>query len=291
MELLYVSILIIAVPAAFVASVIVHECGHWLGGILTGYRTVYICFFSFVFYKDASGKNRNARYPGMVGQCIMAPKGGKELKPDSLILDGPIMSIAVGLVAMIAMWVMRIEMIIFSSVLAGMFGMFNLVFGIMNLIPRGTNDGANLKEVKKSDANRKAYNKVMEVYAHNIWGITYMEMSEELLKIPEGAEGSLADELKEYASIRKQSIEYMERTSLELEALEEPGEPDMKMGAWELWEKCRNGDPTQTEVYLDVCKEHIRKKELDLGEWRTSAKLMMKRMELNGFGKRSKKLS
>ncbi len=280
MELWHIPVLILAVPIAFAATVIIHEYGHWVGGILTGYRTVYICFFSFVFYKDASKKNRNARYPGMVGQCIMVPRNDKIPKPDTLISGGPAMSIAAGIVAMVAVWALIAEMMRLQAALIGMFSMFSLTFGIMNLIPRGTNDGANLREIKKSDANRKAYNKVMEVYAHNVWGVTYMEMPEELLRIPKGSEGSLADELEEYSGIREECIKYMLQSEPESEELEESGEPDMKMGAWELWKKCWKDDPKHTGAYLAVCREHIKKKEIDLGEWRTSEKLMMKRMEI-----------
>ena len=283
MELWHIPVLILAVPLAFIATVIIHEYGHWVGGMLTGYKTVYICFFSFVFYKDTSGKNRNARYPGMIGQCIMVPRSGKDPKPDNLIAGGPIMSVAAGIVAAVAMWAMVADTKIFPAVLIGMFATFNLTFGITNFIPRGTNDGANLKEVKKSDANRKAYNKVMYVYAHNVWGTTFRELPEELLRVPAGAEGSLADELKEYADIRKQSAGYMGRTVPEQEMFEISGEPDMKTGSWELWEKCRKDTPEHAGAYLRICREHMRKKELGLGEWRTAEELIMKFMELNNI--------
>ena len=285
MELWHILVLILAAPLAFATTVIIHEYGHWLGGVYAGYRTVYICLFSFVFYKDASGRQKNARYHGMTGQCIMVPRNGKEPNPDTFISGGPIMSLAAGVVAMAVVWVMIAEMMTFPAVLIGMFAMSSFIFGIMNFIPRGTNDGANLREIKKSDANRKAYNKVMEVYARNVWGVTYMEMPEELLGIPKGAEGSLAYELEEYLETREECIRYMLLSEPESEELEEAGEPDMKMGAWELWKQCLKDNPKHTGAYLDICREHIRKKELDLGEWHTSEKLMMKRMELNGFGK------
>lgn len=285
MELWHIVVLILLMPLAFAATVIIHEYGHWLGGVYAGYRTVYICLFSFVFYKDTSGKHKNARYHGMTGQCIMVPRNGKESKPDTFISGGPIMNLAAGIVAMVVVWVMIAEMMTLPAVLVGMFAMFSFTLGIMNFIPRGTNDGANLREIKKSDANRKAYNKVMEVYAHNVLGVTFMEMPEELLGIPKGAEGSLADELEEYSEIREECIRYMLLSEPESGKMEVSGEPDMKMGAWELWKECWNDDPKHTGAYLAVCREHIRKKEIDLGEWRTSEKLMMKRMELNGFGK------
>ena len=49
MEIWHIPVLILSVPVAFMFTVIIHEYGHWIGGIFSGYRTVYICLFSFVF--------------------------------------------------------------------------------------------------------------------------------------------------------------------------------------------------------------------------------------------------
>lgn len=285
MEMWQIAALIPAAPIAFALTVMVHEYGHWVGGILSGYRTVYICLFSFVFYRDASGKHRNARYPGMTGQCIMVPKDGREPEPDNLAAGGPLMSMAAGIVSAVAMWAAAAGQGLFPTVLLGMLATLNLTFGITNLIPRGTNDGANMREIRKSDANRKAYNRIMEVYAYNVWGVTFMEMPEELLAVPEGAEGSFAEELREYAGIREEAIRYMGLAEPDAAGAPVKGEPGTKDGSWELWEKCRKDSPENAGTYLEVCRRHIKRKELGLGEWRTAEELMTKLIELNGTKK------
>lgn len=65
---------LLLLAAALVLSVVVHECGHLLGGLLSGWRFVYIGAFSWVLMKKR-GKLGLYRLPtpGAQGVCCMTP--------------------------------------------------------------------------------------------------------------------------------------------------------------------------------------------------------------------------
>jgi len=72
--LLFVCILLSFSFIAIVAHIIIHEAGHLIFGLLSGYRFVSIRVFSFLFIKQ-DGKIVCKRYSlmGTSGQCLMAP--------------------------------------------------------------------------------------------------------------------------------------------------------------------------------------------------------------------------
>ena len=60
--------------AAIPFSIVMHELGHLIGGLLTGYRLVSFRIFSFMLVKiDGKWQHRRSSVPGTGGQCLMAP--------------------------------------------------------------------------------------------------------------------------------------------------------------------------------------------------------------------------
>lgn len=67
----------VALAIAFVLHIIVHEGGHLVGGLLTGYRFVSFRIFSITLLRrDGHFIVRRFNIPGTGGQCIMLPPDG-----------------------------------------------------------------------------------------------------------------------------------------------------------------------------------------------------------------------
>lgn len=80
--------------AAFLLQIILHEAGHLVFGLLTGYRFVSFNVFGLQLQRMPDGRIRFTRRPmaGMGGQCLMAPPGGiDEAFPHTLYNMGGIL--------------------------------------------------------------------------------------------------------------------------------------------------------------------------------------------------------
>ena len=66
--------LLVTIFASVLFSVITHELGHLIAGLLTGYRFVSFRIFSFMLVRsEGKWKIRRMSVPGTGGQCLMAP--------------------------------------------------------------------------------------------------------------------------------------------------------------------------------------------------------------------------
>ena len=78
----------VAPAIAFVLHIIVHEGGHLVGGLLTGYRFVSFRIFSLTLLRrDGRYIVRRFNIPGTGGQCIMLPPEGDAAKVPFVIYN------------------------------------------------------------------------------------------------------------------------------------------------------------------------------------------------------------
>lgn len=187
-----------------VVTVIVHETGHLIGGLISGYRLSGFAV-SGVMLRRQEGKLKWKRYsPSCLnwGQCFMF---SREINapPEFLISGGGIMNIFVGAVLTVItiLSISLDEKGIWRLMLLAVPASINLVMGIANLTSgSASSDGNTLKEVKGKDGIRM-YNRVMMITAELLDGKMYSEMAPELFEY--SGSSSLAEELKMYGYYRK----------------------------------------------------------------------------------------
>lgn len=77
----YMLTIYILVIMAIVCQMILHEIGHYIGGLLTGYKLISIRVGSHVWYRNR-GKLKRGNYsmPGLLGECLMKPPKMKDGK-------------------------------------------------------------------------------------------------------------------------------------------------------------------------------------------------------------------
>ena len=99
--------MLIAVLIAFILHIILHEGGHLVTGLLTGYRFVSFRFLNFTLInKDGRLQWRNFELAGTGGQCLMAPpdKPLEEINTRWYNAGGVLANILIVLLSLVLVW-------------------------------------------------------------------------------------------------------------------------------------------------------------------------------------------
>lgn len=184
--------LLVTIFASVLFSVITHELGHLIAGLLTGYRFVSFRIFSFMLVRsEGKWKIRRMSVPGTGGQCLMAPPRKKNsYYPFALYnLGGILLCGYLSLFIIIgAMFIPNGTVRLFAVV----FGIFSFYLNSVNAIPtKGksmVNDATNLKMALKSDAARLALWNQLEYVSLHAQNVRTADMPEELFALPDKKE-------------------------------------------------------------------------------------------------------
>ena len=178
--------------AAIPFSIVMHELGHLIGGLLTGYRLVSFRIFSFMLVKiDGKWQHRRSSVPGTGGQCLMAPPRMKNG-------DYPLALYNLG--GILFCGVLSLSLIVFSfflpTVTAGLhlarFGLVSFLMNAFNAIPTNgksmVNDATNMKMARKSNAAKRAFWNQLEYVSLHAQNVPTADMPEELFFMPDKEE-------------------------------------------------------------------------------------------------------
>lgn len=174
----------------YYVSVIAHEAGHMLCGLISGYEFLSFRIGSFMLVKTDDGlKLKRFSIPGTGGQCIMKPPAySKELPVFIYNFGGCLMNIilaaasAVLCVAFYNILTFRIMLMVFSIINAAMF--------ISNILPLEigvATDGRNIAMLGRNDAEKYAF--WLMLY-NNACILEGKEPPEELAVIPDNIDYS-----------------------------------------------------------------------------------------------------
>ncbi len=179
---------------AFLLQIILHEGGHMVFGLLTGYKFVSFNVLGFIWTRGADGKLRRGRMQiaGAGGQCLMAPPDYNVGRfPYTLYnLGGVLANLIVSAVCFLlaipaadipALFLFLMEM-----------GLVGVIFAALNGLPLPVaaiqNDGKNQLCISKDEAARRAFWVQMTVAAESARGTRLKHMPEEWFRpFPEKA--------------------------------------------------------------------------------------------------------
>ena len=172
-----------------VLHTVIHEGGHLIFGLLTGYRFLSFRVFSFtIIKKDGKLMRKKIKVPGTLGQCLMYPP---EWKEDG---DYPYVwyNLGGGLLNLV-FCALSVPLFFIHSPLAawaaGVFIFTGVLFGISNLLPMSVgipNDGKNCLLCAKERENQKAFYAQLKTNAMLSDGAMLTDIPEELLCVGEG---------------------------------------------------------------------------------------------------------
>ena len=189
--LMFAEAMIIMYIASFVQTII-HESGHLIFGLITGYKFVSFRIGHFMFIKE-KGRLKIKLYNvvGTAGQCLMMPPQWNEKIPYRLCnLGGCIMNAATALFALAAYFAAGAEG--FFALCMAMLAVMGLSMALTNGIPMRvggiSNDGMNAALLGKKENTLRAF--WLQLYVNGLIakGERYRNMPREWFRLPEGEE-------------------------------------------------------------------------------------------------------
>lgn len=210
---------------AIVLQIILHEAGHLITGLMTGYRFVSFRIFNLTLIRQ-NGKFHIKRFgiAGTGGQCILTPpeKPLKEIPTAWYNFGGVAANLITAIIAFILLFVID-EMSATLSLFLVLFGTIGVFLGLLNGIPLKLggigNDGYNMRLLLKDDKSKQALLTQLRVNALIQEGVRPKEMPKEWFEI---APVNYGDALQ--ATIRLMGIGHlldMEEWDAAWEALDE----------------------------------------------------------------------
>ncbi len=168
----------------YFVHIIVHESGHLVFGLLTGYRFSSFRILKFMWQKDDDGKIRYYNYnlAGTGGQCIMEPPGYKEDGKNPYVLyniGGIVFNLILAAICGIC-YILFQDTSDIAKFIFLVFVVIGVFIALINGIPLKeiSNDGSNIYELSKSgEAVRAFYIQMM--------GISFLKKGIRIKDFPE----------------------------------------------------------------------------------------------------------
>ena len=182
--------MLIAVLLAFILHIILHEGGHLVAGLLTGYRFVSFRFLNFTLInRDGRLQWRNFELAGTGGQCLMAPpdKPLEEIDTRWYNAGGVLANILIVLLSLVLVWAFDLPH--WLNELLVIMAFIGIVTALTNGIPMKlggvANDGYNLLQMEKDLPGKQSFCNILDINARSQEGETYSEMPERLFALPQ----------------------------------------------------------------------------------------------------------
>lgn len=178
---------------AYNLVIIIHEGGHLVFGLLTGYKFSSFRIWSFMMIKQ-NGKMRFRRFSlaGTGGQCLMIPPEKGDTKASVILynLGGVIFNFILTVLCLLIYFLIP-ETYFLSTTL-----WYTAILSVFTMISNGipfnvggiANDGMNARHLSKNPDAAESFRKQLLVNASQTEGARISEMPEEWFTLPEGAD-------------------------------------------------------------------------------------------------------
>lgn len=194
--------MLVAVSLAAILQIILHEAGHLVCGLLSGYRFVSFRVGSFTLIKDKEGKFRFKRFKlaGTGGQCLMSPPTDDLSDNIPTVLynaGGVLMNLLCATLVLVVILFCNYFGVFFQNFLAAMVVM-GYAFALLNGIPMKlggiANDGYNILYLNRDKQAVKGFAAQLIVNEKLQNGMRLSEMPDEVFDL--GGEINYSDPLQ-----------------------------------------------------------------------------------------------
>ena len=178
----------------FLVHIIIHEAGHLVFGLATGYSFVSFRVGSYTIVKE-DGKFKSKKYniPGTAGQCLMMPPEIKDGKYPFVIynLGGVIMNLIFSAISILSVTIIEdmafpLNSLLVLFAIAGIFAA--LTNGIPFKISGIPNDAYNVMSILKDEEARRGFYLQLRVNGLLSKGIRIKDMDYSIFKLKEGSD-------------------------------------------------------------------------------------------------------
>jgi len=186
-----ISIIVIMLSAmiSIYIHIIIHEGGHLLFGIISGYKFVSFRIASLTLVKEDKFKLKRYSIPGTGGQCLLDPP---EYNEDNF--PYVLYNLGGGLLNLVASFLTILIIVLTNSSgevknILYIFSILGIYLALTNLIPLNlggiANDGMNILSIKKSKEARYSFYLQLKANALLMRGTRYKDMPLEWFNVPE----------------------------------------------------------------------------------------------------------
>lgn len=192
------AVMVVLICLSVVTEMLVHESGHLVFGLLTGYRFSSFRIFSHMWLKEGDKiRKKKLTIAGTGGQCLMAPPDLKNGTFPVVLynLGGSLMNLmAAVLFILLYLWIPHIPYLSAFFLFNALIG---IAFGIINGVPLRMgvvdNDGYNAFSLKKNPDALRAFWIQMKINEANANGTRLKDMPAEWFETPdyEGMQNAL----------------------------------------------------------------------------------------------------
>lgn len=206
---LYFSLPILAVTffISLYLSIIIHELGHLIFGLMSGYKFCSFRIGSLMLMKTEEGlKFKSFSVPGTAGQCLLEPpdlKGGR-IPHVFYNLGGVILNAVFAVGALLLMLLIGADSVFFT--VFAIFFLMNAISALMNGIPMRMqavdNDGYNTLAVGSDREAMRAFWIQLKITAETSRGVRIKRMPAEWFEIPEKSDNSFISSISVFAANR-----------------------------------------------------------------------------------------
>lgn len=184
---------VVGILALFYLSVIVHEGGHLVFGLMSGYKFSSFRIGSLMLIKqEGKIKLRRLKIAGTGGQCLMIPPEAKDGKIPVVLynLGGVIANIIFAAILALLYYLTLLHVAVALVFLVG--AMLSFIFAMANGIPLNVggipNDGMNALSLKGNEAAAQAFTNQLLMNAEQAKGVSISHMPDEWFRLPDGAD-------------------------------------------------------------------------------------------------------
>lgn len=188
-EIISFAVLFISLYAALLFHIIIHEAGHLVFGLMTGYKFSSFRIASFMWLKESGRiKLKRVSIAGTAGQCLMAPPDMKDGRLPIVLynLGGSFFNLITGIL-FLSLFLFITDIPLLSPILL-IFAIIGFMTAMINGIPMrmGTvdNDGYNAFSLSKNKEAVEAFWMQLKVVEQTSKGIRLKDMPAEWFDIP-----------------------------------------------------------------------------------------------------------
>ena len=189
-DVLEIAWMLVAVLIAFILNVVLHEGGHLVAGLLTGYRFVSFRFLNWTLIRR-NGRLQWGNYElaGTGGQCLMAPPDRPINQIDTRWYNagGVLANLLIVVISALLLWAFDLpswldELLVIMIILGLLIGVGN---GIPLKMGGVATDGLNLLQLEKDIPGKQCFCNILEFNALSQEGVPYDEMPEHIFALPQ----------------------------------------------------------------------------------------------------------
>ena len=171
-----------ALVVGVLANAILHEAGHLVGGLLTGYKFLSFRIFNLTLQKEDDDWHwKKFSIMGTLGQCLMCPPHTQNVPYFWYNVGGVMVNLIICVISCMMLYTFDLPMISFEiCVMLLATGVWFLLTNAIPMTPGGVpNDGKNILILWRHPEQRKHFHNMLAVAAEQSLGKRACEMSEE----------------------------------------------------------------------------------------------------------------